>query len=247
MDTPRIRATIVDDEPLGGTHIRKLLEPELDIEIVGEYRDARVASAGIRATRPDLLFLDAQMSQGSAFTILRNLGPDAMPATIFVAAHDSYALQAFDFRAIDYLLKPFDVLRFRRSLDRARWYVAASASVDATNAVAPRRSRLAVRTRGKVFLLKMDEIDWIETAGNYVRLNVQGASHLYRDSLANFATRLDPQRFVKIHRSTIVNVDRIAQLEPSFRREHLVTLRDGTRLTLAAPYRGRLQALVGEF
>ena len=108
-------------------------------------------------------------------------------------------------------------------------------------------SRIAVRTRGKVYLVKLDDVDWIETAGNYVRLHVNGAAHLYRESLVHFEARLDPQRFVKIHRSTIVNVDRIAQLEPSFRREHIITLCDGTRLTLSAPYRNRLQSLVGPF
>ena len=107
--------------------------------------------------------------------------------------------------------------------------------------------RLAVRSRGKVYVVKLEDLDWLETAGNYVRLHVQGASHLYRDSLLNFEMRLDPRRFVKIHRSTIVNIDRITQLEPTFKREHIVTLCDGTRLTLTAPYRSRLQALVGQF
>jgi two-component system LytT family response regulator len=241
--SPNIRATIVDDEPLARLRIRELLKSEEDIEVIGEYRDARTAAAGIRATQPDLLFLDVQMPRGSAFTILQNLAPDAMPATIFVTAHATHALQAFEFRAVDYLLKPFDTERFQRSLERARWHLAAGGSTRA----AELPSRLAVRTRGKVYLVKLEDVDWIETAGNYVRLHVNGATHLYRDSLVNFEARLDPQRFVKVHRSTIVNVDRITQLEPSFRREHILTLCDGTRLTLSAPYRNRLQSLVGPF
>ena len=167
--SPKIRATIIDDETHARLRIRELLEPEADIEVVG------------------------------------------------------------------------------RSLDRARWHLAAAGSGPAQSQRAPHPSRLAVKSREKVYVIKLDEIDWIEAAGNYVRLHVHGAAHLYRDTLANFAARLDPQRFVKIHRSTIVNIDRIAQLEPSFRREHIVTLRDGTRLTLSAPYRRELQALVGEF
>ena len=244
---PKIRATIVDDEPLARLHIRELLDTEQDIEVVGEYQDARSASAGIRSTQPDLLFLDAQMPRGSAFAMLESLTPDSVPATIFVAPHDSYALQAFDFRAVDYLIKPFDTDRFRRSLDRARWHLAVAGSGRPSTQRLPHRSRLAVRSRGKVYVIKLDEIDWVETAGNYVRLHVRGAAHLYRDSLVNFETRLDPQRFVKIHRSTIVNIERITELEPSFRREHIVTLGDGTRLTLSAAYRRALQALVGEF
>jgi two-component system LytT family response regulator len=108
-------------------------------------------------------------------------------------------------------------------------------------------SRLAVKTSGKVYLLQIDEIDWVETAGNYVRIHVGPMSHLYRDSLLNFESKLDPHRFVKIHRSTVVHIDRIAQLEPTFRREHIVTLRDGTRLIMTAPYRSRLEAIVGTF
>ena len=242
----KIRASIVDGEPLARLRIRELLEPERDIEVVGEYWDARSASLGIDATHPDLLFLDAQMPKGEAFKILENLTSGAPPATIFVAAQESYALQAFDFRAVDYLLKPFDTDRFRRSLDRARWHLTVVGSAS-PRSQQTHPSRLAVKSGGKVYVIKVDDIDWAETAGNYVRLHVGRATHLYRDALANFETRLDPQRFVRIHRSTVVNIDRIAELEPSFRREHIVTLRDGTRLTLSAPYRRELQALVGEF
>lgn len=245
----KIRAAIVDDEPLARIRVRELLTTEHDIEVVGEYRDARTASAGIRSTPPDLLFLDVQMPRGSAFTILESLAPEVLPATIFITAHDSYALRAFDFRAIDYLLKPFDSERFRRSVDRARRHLTIPSSRGTGKPARPAEapSRLAVRRGGKVYFVKLDEIDWLETAGNYVRLHVRGDSYLYRDSLVNFETRLNGQRFVKVHRSMIVNLDRITQLEPSFRGEHVITLADGTRLTLAHSYRGRLENLVGRF
>lgn len=242
METHAIRAAVADDEALARSRIRHFLEPEPDIELVAEYADARSACAGIDTDHPDLLFLDVQMPRGSAFSILRSLSCHKQPATIFITAHDQYAVQAFDCNAVvDYLLKPFDTERFHRSLERARRYLHGME-------IAPEHlSRLAVTTRGRIHLLRIEEVDWIETAGNYVRLHTGAASHLYRDSLARFEAKLDPRRFVRIHRSMVVNIDRVVTLEPSFRREHVVHLRDGTRLTLAAPYRRRFQAVVGAF
>jgi two-component system LytT family response regulator len=244
VEIPSIRAAVVDDEPRARTRIRDFLEPERDIELIAEYTDASSACAGLDAVRPNLLFLEAQMARRSAFSILQSLPRETQPATIFVTAHDEYAVEAFDCNAVvDFLLKPVDAERFRRSLDRARRHLYRA------DGAAPREhlSRLAVTTRGKVHLLHIDEVDWVETAGNYVRLHTGPAAHLYRDSLMNFETKLDPRRFIRIHRSTVVNIDRVATLEPSFRREHIVCLRDGTRLTLSAPYRSRLQAIVGAF
>ena len=243
-----IRAAILDDEPLGRMRIRELLEAEDDVEVIAEYGDASTATAAIPACRPDLLVLDVQIARGSAFTILQSLKAGTAPATIFVTAHDGYALRAFEFQAVDYLLKPFDSDRFRQSVERARHRIA-SERLSNGRSPSPREPirRLAVPCRDRIIVLRVDDIDWIETAGNYVRLHAGGQTHLYRDTLANFESRLDPQRFVRIHRATVVNVDRVTQLEPSFRREHLVTLRDGTRLTMSAPYRARLQAVVGRF
>jgi len=236
-----IRAVIVDDEPLGRMRIRELLEAEDDVEVIAEYRDARTASAGIPTCHPDLLFLDVQIPRGSGFTVLQSLQAGTPPATIFVTAHDEYALRAFEFQAVDYLLKPFDSDRFRQSVERARHHIASER---------PHReplTRLAIRSRDRIILVRVDDIDWIESAGNYVRLHAGERTHLFRDTLANFESRLDPQRFVRIQRGTVVNVDRVTQLEPSFRREHVVTLQDGTRLTMTAPYRTGLQAVVGRF
>jgi two-component system, LytTR family, response regulator len=240
-----IRAAIVDHETVDRLQLRELLDSEDDIEIVGEYRDVSSASAGIDATHPDLLFI------GSSFSALENLA-EAVPATIFVASDEGFAARAFDFNTlVDFLLKPLETDRFRRSIARARRYI-----VDFPPVVLPapqpppepeHLERLAVKTRGKVYILRVDDIDWIETAGNYVRLHAAGKTHLYRDSLVDFESRLDPRRFVRIHRSNIVNIDRIAQLEPSFHREHVVLLRDGTRLTLTAPYRARMRTIIGQF
>jgi two-component system LytT family response regulator len=249
-----IRAAIVDDEPLGRSRIRELLQEEQDIEVVGEYRDAHRAGAGLAALSPDLLFLDVQMPRGSAFTILEGLAQqERRPATIFVTAHEQYALKAFDVNAVDYLLKPFDTERFRRSLERARQYfdkvVPVAEPVRTLPAARTQEplTRLAVKTNGKVHVLRVEDIDWIETAGNYVRLHVGRQSYLYRDSLVHFESKLHPRRFVRIHQSTIVNIDRVAHLQPSFNREHVVVLRDGTDLTLSAPYRRRIEMFVGPF
>lgn len=244
-----IRTAIADDGTLGDLHIRELLGEEDDVELVGEYRDPQSA---IGAAQPDLLFLAVQMHRrGSSLPVLDRLNESTAPVTIIVTSHGDDAVEAFDCNAIvDCLLNPFAPDRFRRSMVRARQHL--SQTVPAPKPL-PRPAeteyltRLAVKTRGKVYLLRIEEIDWIETAGNYVRLHAGGNAHLYRDSLVDFETKLDPHRFVRIHRSNIVNIDRIAQLEPSFHREHVVLLRDGTRLTLTAPYRDRMRAIVGQF
>lgn len=236
-----IRAAVVDDEPLGRMRIRTLLDKEADFEIVGEYRDAARASHGIAATRPDVLFLDVQMPRGSAFSILDSLPDRRKCATVLITAHDQYALRAFDYNVIDYLLKPFDADRFRKSLDQVRLHM---------RELMPKSypSRLSVKSKeGCAHVLRIDDIDWIETAGNYVRIHVGRESFLHRQTMMSLEAAIDPSRFVRIHRSTLVNVDRIKKLQPAFRREFVVTLGDGTQLTLSAPYRDRLASLIGRF
>ena len=209
------------------------------MEIVGEYRDVRSASIGIGATRPDLLFLADQMPRGSVFKILESFDESTAPATIFVTNEHRHAVRAFDFSpVVDYLLDPFEADRFRRSVARARRHLRCAVSAESpmqSPAQPEYVSRLAVKTGGKVYVVRIDDINWIETAGNYVRLHVGGRTHRYRDSLSDFESKLDPRRFVRIHRSNVVNIDRIIELEPSFHRKHIVLLRDGTRLTLTAP------------
>jgi two-component system LytT family response regulator len=236
-----IRTAIADEQCAGRSAIRELLASERDVEIVGEYHNAHSAAAGLGARRPDLLFLDAGIRRESGLTLLAGI-TRFKPATIFVAEHADHALQAFDLDAIDCLLKPFEGERFRRSVERARRHIAGGPAAAATTP-----SRLAVKSRGKIHIIQLNDIDWLETAGNYVRIHVAGTAHLYRDSLRNFEPRLDAARFVRIHRSVIVNIDRVTHLEPSFRGEHVVTLQDRTRLAMTPPYRERMEAIVGRF
>jgi two-component system, LytTR family, response regulator len=250
-----VRVLIVDDEPLARERIRALLEPEADIEIVGQCSDGLEAVAAIQKLSPDLVFLDAQMPELDGFGVIKMVGAAQMPAVIFVTAYDQYALRAFDVHALDYLLKPFDRERFEVALSRARAQIQHE-----RNGVLNQRlmallrdlkpdarslDRLVIKSGGRVFFLKSEEIDWIEAAGNYLRLHVGQQSHLLRETMSAMEARLDPRLFLRIHRSVIVNVERIKELHPLFHGEYTVTLRDGTRLTLSRSYRDRLQELLG--
>lgn len=243
----RLRAIIVDDELPGRQRIHELLLMESDIDIVAEYGSVSRAVAGISANRPDVLFLDVQLPRADGFSVLAQSACDPPPATIFVTAHDRYALRAFDAQAVDYLLKPFDRERFQRSLERARAYLAGRVLSRHVMPAARPLERIAVKSAGRVNFVTASEIDWIESAANYVRLHIGRDSLLHRDSMTSLESRLDPKHFVRIHRSTIVNTTRVVELQRTFNREHLVLLRDGTRLTLAAPYRGNLEAVMGVF
>jgi two-component system, LytTR family, response regulator len=244
--SPVIRTAIVDDEPLGRMRLRELLAGELDIDIVGEFTGAVEAAKELAAIRPDLLFLDVEMPGGSAFTILDAL-EESQPATIFVTAHERYAVDAFGRSAVDYLVKPFDTERFGRSLQRVRHHLQPARGYPRPVPPEKRVSRLAIRSGDRVHIVRLDDLDWAETAGNYVRLHFGREAYLHRESLHHFESTLDPRRFVRIHRSTIVNIDRVQQLLPSFQRKFTLVLRDGTRLTLAPPYRRLLEALIGRF
>jgi len=279
----KIRALIVDDEPLARERIRSLLHDESDIELSGEFENGSLAVDAIRKDAPDLLFLDVQMPEMDGFGVLRAIGPERVPAVIFVTAYDEYALRAFDANAMDYLLKPFDQERFRRSLERARALLqldragrlndklqalmtylnldpsqlsqlsqppassAASASGTHGNghSHALQSDRLVVKSGGRVYFLKTDEIDWVEAAGNYVRLHVSKDSHLMRETMNGIEARLDTRSFMRIHRSTLVNLERIKELQPLFHGDYVVLLRDGTRLTLSRGYRDKLQQVLG--
>jgi two-component system, LytTR family, response regulator len=252
-----IRTLIVDDEPLARSRLRALLEREEDITVVGECGDGNEAVAAIRELQPDLLFLDVQMPALDGFGVLEAVGGDRVPAVIFVTAYDKYAIQAFEVHALDYLLKPFDRERFHLALERARAQlqreetVAASerllALLEDAQAQAAKKplQRLVIKSGGRVFFLRVEEIDWIEAAGNYVRLHVARETHLLRETMNALETRLDPEQFVRIHRSTIVHLDRIQELQPWFHGDYKVILRDGTQLTLSRGYRQKLQELLG--
>jgi two-component system LytT family response regulator len=251
----KLRTLIVDDEPLARERMRSLLEAEADITIVGECRDGREAVDAIKRESPDLVFLDVQIPELDGFQVLAAIAGDKAPAIVFVTAYDQYALQAFEVHAVDYLLKPFDEDRFRRALDRAREAVTRDKGdlsekllslLQELKAPHGYIERLVVKSAGRLFFLRTDEIEWVESAGNYVCLHVRGESHLLRETMTGLEARLDPARFVRIHRTAIVNIDQIKELQPLFHGEYQVVLRDKTELTLSRGYRDRLQEVIGK-
>lgn len=251
-----IRTLIVDDEPLARERLRKLLLKHSDIEIVGECSNGLEAIQTVREKSPDLMFLDVQMPELDGFGVVEKLEPQKMPAIIFVTAHDKFALQAFDVHALDYLLKPFDSERFQKALDRARQRLRNQQGNELNRQIADlladlrggakAADRLAIKTGGRVVLLKIEDIDWVEAADNYVSLHVGSESHLYRETMSALESRLPTDRFMRISRSTIVNLERIKELQPLFHGEYSIILRNGTRLTLSRSYRDKLQHLLGK-
>jgi two-component system LytT family response regulator len=239
----RIRTLIVDDEPLGRERLRTLLRGEPDVELVGECANGLEAVSHIDEQSPDLVFLDVQMPELDGFAVLESVGVERMPPTVFVTAYDQYALKAFEVHALDYLLKPFTRARFRKTLQRVRDHLRKQRTdaselsrqlIELLRDVRTDRQfleRLVVKSGGRVFFLRVDEIDWIEAAGNYLRLHVGQDVHLMRETMKGIETKLDPDRFVRIHRSIIVNTDRIRELQPWFHGEYVLILLDGTRLT----------------
>jgi len=235
----KLRALVVDDEPLARTNVTVLLKPDLEIEIVGECGSGMEALAEIRGKRPDLVFLDVQMPECDGFDVMEQLGGEMPPAVIFVTAYDQYALRAFEAGALDYLLKPFDNSRFERALCRAKERIS-------RGRISPRRpERLAVKSAGQVLFLKLAEIDWIEAADYYACLHVGARSHLLRRSMAELEQDLDPKAFCRIHRSAIVNLERVRGLELGADGEHEVALENGARLRMSRRYRKQLQSRLG--
>ena len=255
MDTGKLQVLIVDDEPLARRRIRALLKGEKDVEIVGECGDGRQAIAAIQKQRPDLVFLDVQMPEVDGFGVVESVGAADMPAVVFVTAYDRYALNAFEVHALDYLLKPFDEERFQGALARARSEIRRERTDDVHQRLlallehlqppGKHLDRLLVKSAGRIFFLKVEEIDWIEAAGNYVRLHVGKESHLVRETMTDLESRLDPGRFLRIHRSTLVNIDRIKELHPWFSGDYAVVLHDGTQLRLSRGHRERLSERLG--
>jgi two-component system LytT family response regulator len=250
-----LRVLIVDDEPLGRQRLRALLEAESDIEVLGECTDGPSAVAAISQQRPDLLFLDVRMPELDGFGVLEALGDERPPGVIFVTAYDKYALRAFEVHALDYLLKPFDRERFQKALERARAQIARTQSAGVNeqlralleDARAGKKylDRVVIKSASRVFFLRVEEIDWIEAAANYLKLHAGEESHLLRETMNGLEARLDPEKFLRIHRSTIVNIERIQELQPWFHGDYVVLLRDGTKLTLSRGYRQKLQELFG--
>jgi two-component system, LytTR family, response regulator len=259
----RIRAIIVDDEPTARRGVRLLLERDGTIDVVGEASGGAEAAALIRREKPDLAFLDVQMPGGDGFEALSQIEPALAPAVVFVTAYDEHALRAFEVNAVDYLLKPYDDARFAAALHRAKEEVRRRQTdhVNArltqlldylrqTSGHAPTAKeerpgeRILLKSSGEIFFLKADEIDWIEAEGDYMKFHVGGRTHLMRETMSRLEARLDPKRFIRIHRSTIVNIDRLRKLSPSFAGEYAVVLHDGTKLKLSRGYQERIAALL---
>jgi two-component system LytT family response regulator len=272
MDRPQpIRALVVDDEPLAREGIRLLLQGDPEVIIVGECGSGPAAVAAVQRLRPDLLFLDIQMPEMNGFEVIAALEPAATPAIIFVTAYDRYALRAFEVHALDYLLKPFDDERFYDAVQRAKQHLSLSrmsdlsqrimsllasygASGEAAPPSAPRASgasppsapyleRIAIRDVGRVVFLRMDEIDWIEAADYYVQIHAGDKSYLHRETMNCLEEQLDPARFLRIHRSAIVNRERIKELRSQGRRDLTVVLSSGAELKVARSHREKIQAL----
>jgi len=250
----KIRTLIVDDEPLARERIRTLLKEEPDIELIGECDNGATAVETVAEQQPDLLFLDVQMPELDGFGVLDQIKHGPMPAVIFVTAHDTFALQAFEVHAVDYLLKPFDRERFKKALDRALQTIKRRQTDELSHRLSAllaevkpesRIDRLAIKSAGRVIFLRLDEIDWIEADDNYLNLHVGNESHLHRETMTAMEERLKGGKFMRISRSTIVNVDRIKELQPLFHGEYSVILRNGTRLTLSRGYREKLDGLLG--
>ena len=255
----KIRTLIVDDEPLARRNLRVLLEREPQIEILDECRNGREAVKAINILAPDLIFLDIQMPEMDGFDVLAHVGPEHIQAIIFVTAFDQYALKAFDVHALDYLLKPFDDERFAHALQRAKAQIEAHEinrlSKRLLALLEERESerkeslqqqsyltRLMIKGTHRVTLLKVDEIDFIEADGNYAKLHVGRRSHLLREKMSDLEGQLDPGKFVRIHRSIIVNLDRIKEMQPHFNGDYVVVLEDGRQLRLSRTRRELLEA-----
>jgi len=247
-----LRVIIVDDEPLARRRLEALLKDEAEIEIAAECEDGASAVAAVKRLSPDVMFLDVQMPGLDGFDVIEALGPARCPAVVFVTAYDEYALKAFDVHAIDYLLKPFDRKRLRQALSRARALALNDREVGRRliAVIADLRAgrppeRIAVKSRGRVYFVRADEIGWIEASGHYLTLHVGRDQHLIRGTIKEIESRLDRDRFVRVHRSTIVNVDHIKELLPSFHGEYVIVLRDGTRVSSSRGNSVRLQAIIG--
>jgi len=246
-------ALLVDDEPLAREGLRLLLERDAEVAAISEAKNGREAVEAIRGNRPDVVFLDVQMPEMGGFEVVQEVGAERMPAVVFVTAHDRYAIQAFEINAIDYLLKPVTEERFGKAMARVKARLEARPPDDASRQIlslletiaSPARAvkRLAVRSAGKTVFVDVQDIDWIEAAENYVQLHVGRAEHLLHVTMNALEKSLDRDLFLRIHRSVIVNVKRIRELQPVMHGEYVITLANGVRVQSSRMYHERLKAL----
>ncbi|HLJ48049.1 MAG TPA: response regulator [Bryobacteraceae bacterium] len=242
---------IVDDEPLAREGLRMLLTNDPQVAAITEAKNGREAVIAIRDSRPDLLFLDVQMPEMDGFEVVRQLGPERMPAVVFVTAHDQYAIRAFEINALDYLLKPVTAERFRQSLERAKARLSGGEEVgrrmvsllEAMSNPSSYVKRLAVRSGTRTLFVPVDDIEWIQAAENYAELHVGAAAYLLQATMNTLEASLDPTTFLRIHRSLIVNVGRVKELQPAGHGEYVVVLRSGVRLQSGRSYHEKLKAL----
>lgn len=252
----KIRTIIVEDEPLARERMRNLLETDDAIEVCAECGDGRSAVDKITELEPDLLFLDIQMPELDGFGVLAELAIPKLPAVVFVTAYDQFAIKAFEVHAVDYLLKPFDRERFREALQRAKTRIASTQSAPAEEGLraliadlrpdAKAIQKLAIKSSGRVTFVKVEDIDWVEAADNYVNIHAGSAEHLLRETMTSICSRLPSEKFVRLNRSCIVNLERVKELQPMFHGEYTVILNNGTKLTLSRNYRGSLARLMGD-
>ena len=246
-----IRALIVDDEPLAREWVRSAVAEDPELEVLGECGDGFEAAETIRRLKPDLVFLDVQMPGLDGFGVLEALSPEEIPAVVFVTAFDQYAVRAFEAQAVDYLMKPFSKERVEEAVRRVRELVKGRSLEDFRESIARlvekiRRDRsfpewVLLKAEGKNVFVKVRDIDWIESSRNNVRIHVGPTIYLLHETTSAIASRLDPKKFLRIHRSAIVNIERIKELHPWFNGDYAVVLRDGTQLTLSSSYRDRLK------
>jgi two-component system, LytTR family, response regulator len=254
MIVPTIRTIIADDEILARKKLRVLLSSESGLDVVAECRDGKQTIAAVQTYKPDLLLLDIQMPDLDGFQVLDQISSDRMPVVIFTTAYDHYAIRAFEAHALDYLLKPFNQERLHHALERVKAELLKSHEqnlkariLDLLSEAKPESQqlrRLVIRTAGRVVFLDLDEVDWIEAAANYVKLHVGKDSFLLREGIGHISARLDPEHFVRIHRSSIVNVSRIRELQPCDSGEYIAVLRDGKELSCSRGCRPQLQRLI---
>jgi len=252
----KIRALIVDDEPPARDLIAQLLRDEPDVEVVGECANGRKAVAAIERLAPDLVFLDVQMPGLDGFGVLAELSVERWPLIVFVTAYDTHAVRAFEVHALDYLLKPFEYDRLHQAVQRARAQLSRRdgeshqsqllALLEDIQKQSENWDRLAVRDSRRITFLKPDEIDWIEADGNYLRLHVGSKSYLLRQTMSTAETRLAPKKFLRISRSALVNLERVKEWQPLFHGDSVLTLEDGTRLTVSRVYRDNFDRLVAQ-
>ena len=270
----KIRALVVDDESLAREALLVLLNGDPEIEVIAECRNGKEAVAAIREQSPDVVFLDIQMPEMDGFQVVAEVGAMRMPVTIFVTAYDKHALRAFEAHALDYLLKPFDYDRFDTALQRAKTFarqqrlgeiseslLAVLHDLKSKNAETPSEKddgkperpahqepldRVVIKSGGRIYFLKTEEIDWVEGAGDYLTLHSGSQTHLIRETMGNFHAKLDPQKFLRIHRSTVVNIERIKDIRPLYKGEYVITLTSGASLKASRGYRHELQTLLDE-